>query len=642
MPGRSNPRPSAPLLPFDDATDSPRSASHDQRQPTAFITYAKEGPEHDERVLGLATMLRSDGVDCEIDSFQVSPPEGWPLWMQRQIQQPDFVIAVCTETYARRFAGNETLGKGKGATWEGLLIQQELYDAGGQNRRIIPVVLDKADVDHIPSVLKSATYYDLSTDFGYRELHRAITNQPRVTRPPLGPITMRLPDLDRSESDVCGLLRLCPDPLPAEVVGRVIGQEVAGIAPALQKLVELAVLKIDEDEVRLEARTADGIPVPSDNVVGSALEAALDFVKNHRGAAARAQMMNVVALAKAADIHVTPKPVSHTFRTIQSFLKSSGNKRLVLEVARRSIKASKALGRGREQVKDEAVAAICGVSWVYQRTGRLSEALAVANRSLELGRAIRWDRNTAFCNKCLGRLTRMEAEAAQDAHGRDALLQDSAEFLLKAIDAFTKLGLEAEVGDCYSLMARTYLVAGNRQAARNGSREAAKRLVDTTTKDYLDLQIVNGDLMLHTDRRGAESTYTDVLTTKTGGDAQKSEIMARAYLQRGNVRAALGDNDKALTDFKQAAKVWDDLEDPTADFAHWAIERRDAPWMDSETEQFLTRELVGVRVRAARLVRDETAERPVGRSQRQKLPRDYLRGVIKRAREQCVVDRPAW
>ena len=641
MPDRPDPRSSSPLLPFYDDTDSPRNPSPDRRSPTAFISYSHEAPEHDERVLNLAKRLRAEGVDCEIDSFQVSPPEGWPLWMQRQTQKSDFVIAVCTETYAQRFAGNETSGKGKGATWEGRLIQQGLYDAG-ENRRIIPVVFAQTDVDHIPFVLKSATYYDLSTDAGYRELHRALTNQPRVERLPLGPIPRRLPDLDPGESEVMTLLYLCPDPLPLEVVARGVGQEVTKVATTLQRLVQIAVLKIEEDAVRLEARTADGIPVPSDNLVGSALEAALDFFKNHRDAAGRAQMMNVVALSKAADIHTAATQVSHTFRTIQSFLKSSGNKRLVLEIARRSIEASKASGRGREQVKDEAVAAICGVSWVYQRTGRLSEAHVEAKRSLELGLAIHWDRNTAFCNKCLGRLKRMESEAAQDAHRRIALLQNSVELLREAIDGFTKLELEAEVGDCYSLLARTHLVASDRQAARDAIKEADERLVDPTTKDYLDLQIVKGDLMLHTSRRSAESIYKDVLTTKTGeDDAQKSEIMARAYLHRGKVRAAIGDNDKALADFRRAAKIWDDLKDPAADFAHWEIERT-ATWVDKETKLLLVREPVGVRVRAARIVRNETAERPVGRSHRKKLPRDYLRGVISRAKEQYVMDRPAW
>ena len=102
-----------------------------------------------------------------------------------------------------------------------------------------------------------------------------------------------------------------------------------------------------------------------------------------------------------------------------------------------------------------------------------------------------------------------------------------------------------------------------------------------------------------------------MLTTRTSeDDAQKSEIMARAYLHRGKVRAALGDNDKALTDFRRAANIWDDLEDPTADFAHWEIELI-ATSMDKETKLCLTREPIGVRVRVARIVRNEAADDPL-------------------------------
>ena len=110
---RPDPRSSSPLLPFCNDADSLRNPSPDRRSPTAFIIYSHETPEHNERVLNLAKKLRTDGVDCEIDAFQVSPPEGWPLWTQRQVEVADFVIVVCTETCARRFAGNETREKRK-------------------------------------------------------------------------------------------------------------------------------------------------------------------------------------------------------------------------------------------------------------------------------------------------------------------------------------------------------------------------------------------------------------------------------------------------------------------------------------------------------------------------------------------------
>ena len=548
-------------------------------------------------MLNLAKKLRAEGVDCEIDKFVVSPPEGWPIWMQQTIDKSDFIIVVCTATYMRRFEGDEAVGTGRGAVWEGRLIQQLLYDEGGNNR-VIPIVFDLSDTIYIPTVLKSATYYDVSTESGYRELHRALTNQPRVEKPPLGQIPTRLPDLDPYESTISALLRLCPDPLPFEIVGRVLNHEITEVTTRLQRLVRRDVLTIDNDTVRLKDSTAEEIPEPSEYVVISALEAALDFANRNNNKVGRAQMMNVVKLAMTADIRTAAVLVSSTFRIIQSFLKSSGDKRLVLDVARRSIEASKFEGRGLEQVKDEALATICGVSWVYQRTGRLSEALTHAERSLELGLAIHWNRNTAFCHKCIGRLKRMEAEVALDADRKSQLLEESIERLREAIHRFSKLELTAEVGDCYSLLARTYLEANNRQAARRAIMEAEDRLIDPTNKDYLDLKIVTGDLMKHISRRSAERIYTEVLATRTGvEDAQNSEILARAYLQRGRIRTASGHKNKAMADFSAAASIWEELKDPAADVAHWEIERN-ADWMDKEAKRLLARELVGVRVRA--------------------------------------------
>ena len=261
MPRRADPRSSPPLLPFYDDKNDLEVPKPDPAFRSAFISYSHETQEHKERALDFAKKLRSDGVDCEIDLFHVSPPEGWPLWMQRETEKADFVIAVCTETYARRFAGKETSGKGRGATWEGQLIQQALYDGEG-NSRIIPVVFDHSDVIHIPPILKGATYYDLSTEDGYDLLHRALTNQPKRQKPAIGPIRRHLPDLEPSESAVLALLGICPDPLPLDVIARVVQQHVGQVAKTLHRLVAQKIAVIAEDSVRLEIRSANGIPKP--------------------------------------------------------------------------------------------------------------------------------------------------------------------------------------------------------------------------------------------------------------------------------------------------------------------------------------------------------------------------------------------
>lgn len=87
--------------------------------PKVFISYSHDSPQHADRVLALSDRLRADGIDCHIDQYEISPPEGWPRWMNRQIERADFVLVVCTETYERRFKGEDETGKGLGAKMGG-------------------------------------------------------------------------------------------------------------------------------------------------------------------------------------------------------------------------------------------------------------------------------------------------------------------------------------------------------------------------------------------------------------------------------------------------------------------------------------------------------------------------------------------
>ncbi len=442
-------------------------------------------------------------------------------------------------------------------------------------------------------------------------------------------------------TEVQALLGLCPDPLPAAVLGRAIDQDAATVAKILCHLREQAA---GDAETRLPpVLSSQDDSELAGHVWATALQAELDFVENHRNAAGRGQLFNVIALMeRVAKGRTGNAQVSRTFRIVQTMLKDLGDKRLVLRIARQSIVASKLDGRTRNQVKDEAVATICGVSWVYQRTGRLAEALTEAEHSMDLGMKIGWDRNTAFCCKCIGRLHRMRSEAVSDAKEQAAALKASVEFLRDAIERFGRLGMEEEVGDCYSLLARTYLVLGDGNAARDAIARAEDRLVDANNKDYLDLQIVKGDVLLHHDPAAAEAMYTEVLATTSDTDgAQKSEIVARAYFQRGLARAATEQKGRSREDVVRAAEIWDELGDPAGDVAHWEIART-TDWMDKDAARVLTEVPIDVRVCAAKIISEAMAGRPVQRAQRRRLPEGYLRGVINEARERVAVERPLW
>src|SRR6266571_3853112 len=190
--------------------------SHATRPPTVFISYSHDSPEHADRVLALSDHLRIDGINCVLDQYEDSPPEGFPRWMDRQIQEADFVLMICTPTYYRRVMGKEEPGTGHGVLWESTLIYQYIYNAGTLNTQFIPVLLEGANIADIPTPLQSATHYRLSIDAGYEELYRRLTHQPRTLKPILGTLRALSPR-ERTQDFVAQQ----PDNHPFEVIENV-------------------------------------------------------------------------------------------------------------------------------------------------------------------------------------------------------------------------------------------------------------------------------------------------------------------------------------------------------------------------------------------------------------------------------------
>ena len=152
--------------------------------PRVFISYSHDSPMHAREVLALAQRLRDDGIDCWCDQFESSPAAGFPRWMRQQVEIADFVLLICTPTYRRRFDGAEETGKGLGATYEGLLITQEVYDAGSQNTRFIPVLLAGGSSQDVPVLLRGSKWYEVPQ--GYDLLLLRLTGSEAVEPHPLG------------------------------------------------------------------------------------------------------------------------------------------------------------------------------------------------------------------------------------------------------------------------------------------------------------------------------------------------------------------------------------------------------------------------------------------------------------------------
>ena len=151
--------------------------------------------------MALADRLRKDGVDAALDQYEGAPPDGWPLWMEHQIQGADFVLVICSETYFRRVERKEEPSKGQGVVWEINSIYNRLYSDKLLSEKFIPVLLEGASPDDIPHPLRGFTRYRVNTEPGYDALYRRLTSQPLVSKPALGHLRS-LPAKEKSQDSL--------------------------------------------------------------------------------------------------------------------------------------------------------------------------------------------------------------------------------------------------------------------------------------------------------------------------------------------------------------------------------------------------------------------------------------------------------
>jgi len=150
----------------------------DQYPIRVFISYSHDSESHKQRVLMLANRLRQDGVDAWLDQFENEQPvEGWPVWMEKQIDLADFVLLVCTKSYYRRFQVEEVEQKGRGVLWEARLARTLLYQTDTNQQKFIPVLFEGSTDDDVPKILRHhRTHFRMMLD--YEPFFRVITGQP--------------------------------------------------------------------------------------------------------------------------------------------------------------------------------------------------------------------------------------------------------------------------------------------------------------------------------------------------------------------------------------------------------------------------------------------------------------------------------
>ena len=287
------------------------------------------------------------------------------------------------------------------------------------------------------------------------------------------------------------------------------------------------------------------------------------------------------------------------FNTLDKPMKFLGNKQFVLDVANACLECCSGDNLDDALVELEARARICGTSWAYQRIVRLDLASDEAFKAIEISKGIGSAENLAYCHKCLGRIERLRAERESTSSQKHRHFLQSVKSLTKAIELFGTLAYHGqdgeEVGDCYSLLGRTFLKMDQLEDAKECAERARLR-INNTNKDYLDLCILDGDINATNGKyEAAVLDYQRVTATSDRENYQYSEIVARAHLQMGRALLQLNEENQAIGEFEAAKRIWRHYEE-------WEF-AADAEWEQINVQEQLGRRAIRLLSRETPLVR---------------------------------------
>jgi tetratricopeptide (TPR) repeat protein len=432
----------------------------------------------------------------------------------------------------------------------------------------------------------------------------------------IGPIA-DLTGLSMPVQDALAVLSSLEVPVPLSLLANVVGAGEADLSADLEAFISL--VEVEGVQAVLLATPLGAFSHPRcPQLLAATLRQTLDLAADRsRRGLALSQVRNIARLAEQL-LDIDPVLVASVYPIAERLFKTRGHLQLALKVSRVTLRAterpptsSSVVTNG--QLRDRAQTKICGESWVLQRIGELDEADRVAAESLELGRVLGWDRNTAYCLKCRGRLLRMRAEQTNASDERISLLSDSETHLRSAITEFgesSEFGHDhPEVGDCHSLLARTLFVAGRRMDAWRELIRARDRLDgEVGQKDWADALILEAELLAADGERSAALADLDQVLNQfpDSADADATEITARALATRGRIRGHR-DRTNAALDHGRSAELYELLDDHyRADEQEWAklvLENAVPP----ELADALAEEDVQVRVAAVRRLEADRA-----------------------------------
>ncbi|MFT3927451.1 MAG: TIR domain-containing protein [Myxococcales bacterium] len=156
--------------------------------PKLFISYCWTSPEHQERVLRLATELRDAQVDVILDIWDLKEGHDLYAFMESMVTNPEVqkVLMICNKEYVERADGRHG---GVGA--ETTILTPDLYGKRDQSK-YVALVLDRDADDHamVPAYYKARIFIDFTDPDkqadSFERLLRWVFDKPLYEKPALG------------------------------------------------------------------------------------------------------------------------------------------------------------------------------------------------------------------------------------------------------------------------------------------------------------------------------------------------------------------------------------------------------------------------------------------------------------------------
>lgn len=149
---------------------------------TVFMSYSHDNKEHKDWVRKLSEDLVRKGIRTTLDQWHLKVGDDIGAFMERSINESDYIILVCTEKFALK-----TNARAGGAGYEQAIVIGELLTSGVLSSRFLPIVRSGEPSTALPLYLRSRLFIDFRDDRTYPEsfdqLVRRILNDPVFVPP---------------------------------------------------------------------------------------------------------------------------------------------------------------------------------------------------------------------------------------------------------------------------------------------------------------------------------------------------------------------------------------------------------------------------------------------------------------------------